>query len=138
RTFEPPPGFVVELGDARFPTIRVRPENARPEVTIVSYGGMARIIADNLVEIFAEGDVVPELLAPTALHPVDIATIAAAAAASGRLLLVEEGSGFASFGAEVAAQVAERCNGAVRIGRIAGAPVPVPSVAELGEAARPG
>jgi 2-oxoisovalerate dehydrogenase E1 component len=138
RTFQPPPGFVVEIGSARFPTIRVRPENAPADITIVSYGGIARVIADNLVELFNEGDVVPELLAPTALHPIDIAAIEAAARATGWLLIVEEGSGFGSFGAEVAARIAEHGTDGIRISRIAGEPVPVPSVPELEAVALPG
>jgi 2-oxoisovalerate dehydrogenase E1 component len=106
--------------------------------TVVSYGGMARVIADNLVEIFDGGDVVPELLVPTALHPIDIAVIEASAGATGWLVLVEEGSGFGGFGAEVAARIAERTKDGIRISRISGEPVPVPSVPELEAVALPG
>jgi 2-oxoisovalerate dehydrogenase E1 component len=138
RTFRPPPGFAVEIGDARFPAIRVKPDNARADVTIVSYGGMARIIADNLVEIFDEADVVPELLVPTALHPIDVSVIEAMARATGWLMLVEEGSGFGSLGAEIAARIAERTKDKIRVSRISGEPVPVPSVPELEAVALPG
>lgn len=137
RTYQPPPGFVVETSTARFPTIRVRPENARPGVTIVSYGGMARIIADNLLDLFDEGDVVPELLALTALHPADIGTIERAVRETGWLLVIEEGSGFGGFGAEVVARITERATDKIRINRIAGEPVPVPSVPELEAVALP-
>jgi 2-oxoisovalerate dehydrogenase E1 component len=139
HTFNPPPGFIVEISDARFPTIRVKPENAPADVAIVSYGGMARVIAEHLAEIFDEGDVVPELLVPVALHPIDISAIRAAAQATRWLMLVEEGSGFGGMGAEIAARIAEGAKDrAIRIDRVCGAEAPVPSVPELEAIALPG
>lgn len=137
RLFRPPEGFRLESDEAPFPTLRVRPCGHPATVTLVAYGGMARLVADSLVEIFDRTDCVPELIVPTCLHPLDLAPIVEAAAGSGRLVVAEEGAGFASLGAELIAQLAER-GVACRGGRVSGRPVPVPSAPALEAAALPG
>ena len=137
RPFKVPEYFKVEIDDATFPTIAVRPERVAPTVTLVSYGGMARLIGDNLLSIFEETDLIPELIAPTALHPVDMTPIVAAAERTGFVVVIEEGPSFAAFGAEVLAQIAERVGRSVISGRIGARPMPVPSVPELEDVALP-
>ncbi len=137
RTFIAPEGMVVEVGGATPPTVRVRPRAAAPTVTIVSYGGMARFVAQGLIEIFARTDAVPELVAPVALHPLDLDPILDSVRRTGRLVIVEEGAGFASLGAELIAQLHERAAVAFRAARVSGKPVPVPSAPVLEAAALP-
>jgi 2-oxoisovalerate dehydrogenase E1 component len=137
RLFRPPPGFRIEIGDAEFPVVTVKPQNSLASVTIVSYGGMARVIADNLIEIFEMADLLPELVAPTMIHPFDLSAICASAARTRRLAVIEEGSGVGSVGAEVLAQATERLGPLLRVLRISGYPVPVPSVPELENATLP-
>jgi 2-oxoisovalerate dehydrogenase E1 component len=138
RTFEPPAGFVVERNDAAFPTIRVRPVQGSADVTLVSYGGMARFVADRLIDIFEHVDLVPELLVLTAIHPLDATAIAQSVSSTGKLAIIEEGSGFASIGAEILAQMYEQVDRRLQVVRISGKPVPVPSVPSLEEAVLPG
>lgn len=137
RVFAPPDGFDVERDDAPLPTFRIRPRGTAATVTLVAYGGMARFVADNLVEIFERTDFVPELIVPTGLHPLNLAPIAEAARAAGFLVVAEEGPGFASVGAELIAGLAEAGVGAVA-GRVSGRAVPVPSAPSLEAATLPG
>jgi 2-oxoisovalerate dehydrogenase E1 component len=137
KPFLAPDGFVVESDDASLPTCRVRPEHDTPTVTILAYGGMARFIANGLIEIFERGDCIPEMIVPTGLHPLNLAPILEAVQASGRLVIVEEGGGFASFGAEVIAQLSE-AGAKFAVKRVSGAAVPIPSAPLLEAAALPG
>ena len=136
-TFRPPDGYVVEIGDAEFPTVIVRPENTPATVTMVAYGGVARMAADNLVTIFENTDQVPELVVPTMIHPLDLTPVRRSVAATGKLLFIEEGVAFASLGSEVIARLVtdyEMIFQAVRIG----APgVPVPAAPELEKSVLP-
>lgn len=134
--FEAPEGFVIERDGASFPTLRVRPCDAEADVTILSYGGMARYVGDRLFAIFEQSDLVPELLAPTTIHPLPLEAILDSVRRTGRLAVVEEGASFGSVGAEVIAQVQEVL-GNVRVTRIAAAPLPIPSVPALEDAALP-
>jgi 2-oxoisovalerate dehydrogenase E1 component len=136
-TYVPPAGFRVERDGATFPTIAVTPQRARPTLTIVSYGGIARLVADHLLEIFDEADAVPELLVPTTLHPLDMAPLIRSAKRTGRTLIVEEGTAFGGPGAEMAARLAESTTG-VAIRRIGAQPFPIPSAPSLEDEALPG
>ncbi len=136
RTYAALEGMVVESDGSVLPTLRVRPAGMEPTVTLLAYGGMARFVADGLLEIFERTDTVPELLVPTALTPLFLEPIAASVARTGLLVVVEEGAGFGSFGAEALSQLVERgCP--VAAARVCGKPVPIPSAPALEAATLP-
>ncbi len=138
KTFLPAEGFVVESDEAMLPTLRVRSPETAPQVTLLSYGGMARFVANALVEIFERTDAVPELIVPTGLHPLNLQPILDSVTATGCLLVIEEGGGFASFGAETIAQLSEAGAGPFLVARVSGKPTPIPSAPALEAAALPG
>jgi 2-oxoisovalerate dehydrogenase E1 component len=101
-----PTGFIAECDDAPFPTLRIRPM-ASPEVTLVCYGGM-QALAEQAVDIlFDQHDCVVEIVCPTCLWPLRLAPILESVRKTARLLVVEEGHGFAAVGSEIVAQVVE-------------------------------
>ncbi len=138
RPFEVPDGFQLDLDDAEFPTLRVRPVGAQPTATLFCYGGMARLVADGLMRLFTDADVLAELIVPTALHPLDLAPLLASVAETGTLVVVEEGTAFASVGAEAVAAVAEHASRPVRVLRLGRRMSPIPSAPALEALALPG
>ena len=102
-----PPGFVLNASDERFPTVRISPDGTVPEVTLVCYGGMLEEAEAAQAVMFEEHEIAVEIVCPTALHPCNLDPIASSVAASGRLVVVEEGPDFAGFGAEVIASLAQ-------------------------------
>ncbi len=137
RTYAAPAHLIIEGNVAALPTLRVRPEHAAPTVTLMAYGGMARFVADSLIEIFELTDEVPELLVPTGLCPLDLAPIIQAVRQTARLVIIEEGGGFGSVGAETIAQLSEQAGVAFVATRVSGKAVPVPSAPVLEAAALP-
>ncbi len=137
KIFAPPDGLLVEIDDAALPTLRIRPCDADPGATLLAYGGIARFVANGLIEIFERTDAVPEMIVPTGLHPLNLEPIAESVARSGRLVVIEEGAGFGSVGSEVIAQLKERAGPAFVVARVSGKPVPVPSAPVLEAAALP-
>src|SRR5580704_7297609 len=69
-----PTNFVAERNDDVFPTVRIRPPVSAPTLTIVSYGGMADLVAGMLDQVFLETDRLPELIVPSCISrlPVDL------------------------------------------------------------------
>jgi len=135
-----PPGFVLEANDAPFPTVRIRPNltGERTDLTLLAYGGMVLDAEEAVRRLFVEHDVAAELIVPLSLHPFDPAPLTEAVRRSGRLLVVEEGQGFAGFGGEVIAQLAERGVLAdVTVRRLAAAPCPIPTSRPLEAVALP-
>jgi 2-oxoisovalerate dehydrogenase E1 component len=131
RDFVPDPAYVIDAGNELFPTVRIAPSNARANVTILSYGAMARFVADLLPRIFDEGDAICELVVPTALNPFDPRPVLESTAHTGRLLVVEEGSISAGFGAEAIARVEELAGDRVVVARLGSYPMPPPSAPAL-------
>ncbi len=128
---ELPAGFVLEHSNEQFPSIRIRPEGP-PDVTVVCYGEMLREVETAILEAFDEHEILAEVICPAQLYPLDLPPIADSAACSGRLLIVEEGIGFAAFGAEVIAQIQEQSPGVLRrVRRLASPEMPIPACALL-------
>jgi pyruvate/2-oxoglutarate/acetoin dehydrogenase E1 component len=100
------------------------------DLTLVSYGRMLDLCLEAAEVLGAEG-VSCEVLDLRTLKPLDVDAVTASAAHTGRVVVVEEGTG--GVGAEVGAQVMERCTGGVvgRVARVAARDVPIPSAGPL-------
>lgn len=102
-----PDGFVWEHTDEDFPTSRLRP-SAKPDVTIVCYGGMLIDVERVVDQLFEEHEIVAEVVCPIELYPLRIAPVLSSVEHSRHLLVVEEGQIFSGFGAELLASINER------------------------------
>jgi 2-oxoisovalerate dehydrogenase E1 component len=109
-----PAGFALEQTDEPFPTTRLRPA-AEPDVTVVCYGGTVPAVEEAVALAFDEHELACEVLIPSRLYPANLAPIAESVQRSGRLLTVEEGCGFASWGAELVAGLHHQLGSALRV-----------------------
>ena len=128
RRLGPPdlPGYVAEESEAAFPVLRLRPGGARPQVTLVTYGGQATEAVEAVRDLFATHEVLVELLILTQIGPMDAAAVIESARLTGTLVTLEEGTAACGIGAELIARVAEAvCP--LRTLRIASLPMPIPS-----------
>jgi len=134
----PPAGWSLRATDEPFPTLRLEPA-VTPDVTVVAVGGMGPETEEAVLKLFAEDEIVAEVFLPTRLYPFDAGVIAASLATTRRLLVVEEGQGFAGIGAEIVAQAAEIAGrGGFAAARVAAEPVPIPAARHLEAACLPG
>ena len=78
------------------------------DVTLVTYGGMVPVSLRGATEVAADGIDV-EVIDLRTIYPWDVATIAASVRKTGRLLFVQEPQRTGGVGAEVVAEIAERC-----------------------------
>jgi 2-oxoisovalerate dehydrogenase E1 component len=135
---EVPAGFVLENSDERFPTTRLRPQ-AAADVTIVCYGGMLADVERAVDRLFEEHEVVCEVICPVQIYPLNLGPVLESLKKTGRLLVVEEGHGFAAFGSEVVAQIQELAPTALKRSRRVYAPAaPIPACKPLELALLPG
>jgi 2-oxoisovalerate dehydrogenase E1 component len=123
--------FTYQVNADAFPVVHVKPAVSEPTVTIVAYGGMADIVSGLLESIFQESDLKPELIVPSLISDLPVDFVTKSAERSGKLLVIEEGSAFASIGAELIAAVTEKATTYIRCARIGALPVPIPSVKSL-------
>lgn len=131
-------GFTLSMSDEAFPTVRLSPADT-PAITIVALGGIGIDAEEAVSRLFVEHEQTADLFLPTQLYPFDIGCLLDSLRATGRLLVVEEGQGFASVGAEIVAAAAERLGPALRAaGRVAAAECPIPAARPLEQACLPG
>jgi 2-oxoisovalerate dehydrogenase E1 component len=126
-----PDGFDLLLSSEPLPTAWLRPQADEIDVTFVGYGGMSDLLVDAAERAFDEDDLICQVLCPTQVAPFDVSTYRAVFAQTRGVVIVEEGQGFAGFGAEVSAQITARWP------RLAGHIRRVAAVADVVPASKP-
>jgi 2-oxoisovalerate dehydrogenase E1 component len=108
--------------------------------TIVTYGGMLPIVLDAVTELIVEQELFCEVVALSALSPLDLEPMLASVRRTGKLVTAEEGGLTSGIGAEIAARVQEQAwddlRGPVR--RVAADDGIVPASPRLEDEALPG
>ncbi len=127
RLWAPSPAFKLQATQTKFPDLVISPVSGVPDVTIVSYGGLARELADSLEHIFRQTDCVPELICLTRLHPLDATAVMHSVAQSRRLVVAEEGSTPFGIGSELVCRVLTKTDGTIDARTVGADPVPIPS-----------
>ena len=135
---EVPTGFALEHTAEQFPTTRIRPYGS-PDLTILCYGGMLTDVEKVLAILFDDVELACEVICPVQLYPFNLGPTLESVRKSGRLLIVEEGIGFAAFGSEVIARLMEAAPGVLRqVRRLSSPEHPIPSAGPLEKALLPG
>lgn len=127
----PSKAFTYKRSNDAYPIVHIKPIVSNADVTIVAYGGMADYVAAMLEDIFKECDIKPELIAPSLISEIPVDFIAQQLAQTKKLIVVEEGSSYAAYSSELISALSEAMNESFKVKRIAGLPVPIPSVKSL-------
>jgi 2-oxoisovalerate dehydrogenase E1 component len=139
---EPPPGYDLLFTDETFPTARLKPDLGgvgQADVTIVALGGMSLDVEEAAIKLFQEEEIVADLFFPTRLYPFDVGVLEQSLTETRKLLIVEEGQGFAGIAAEIIAQAAERFGHlGLACRRLSATPNPIPAARPLEQHCLPG
>jgi 2-oxoisovalerate dehydrogenase E1 component len=106
-------GFIAEISDEIYPTVRLRPEG-KVDLTILCYGGMLELAEEAQLKLFEDYDIVAEVICPTQIYPLNINPILESVKNSGRLLIVEEGYAFSGWGSEAVTELIEAIPGSIK------------------------
>lgn len=103
-----------------------------PDVTVIAYGGLSRLLLPVLERLAGEEIRICACL-PGCVSPLDRSPLEEAAAASGRVLVVEESQAAFGWGAEVAAQIHARLGDRLLapVARLGAAPTVIPAARSL-------
>lgn len=127
-----PPGYQLMHSDEMFPTAIVRPDAANVDVTLFGYGGTSELMLEACERLFDEHDIVAQVICVMQIYPFSIDAMRDVLGEAPGLLIVEEGQGFAGFGAEVLSQLAERdLLGSIKVRRLHPAEHCIPSSGPL-------
>ena len=109
-----------------------------PDVTVIAYGGMSRLLVP-LLERMAGEEIRLLACLPSCISPLDAAPLVTAARQSGRVLVVEESPVAFGWGAEVAAQIGALAGSSLLapVARLGAAPTVIPAAKPLEDAVLP-
>lgn len=123
-----PQGFRSLAFNEPFPTVWLKPESNTLDITLIGYGGLSDTLVTVAERLFEEFDLISQIFCPTQIYPFTIKPFLNLISDSKFLVLVEEGQGFAGFGAEVVAQIAEHAAALLkRVKRIVPQAIPIPA-----------
>jgi 2-oxoisovalerate dehydrogenase E1 component len=103
---EAPNGFNLLSTDETFPIVNLKPKSTA-DITVVAIGGISIDTEDAIHKLFYEEEIVSDLFMPTQLYPFSIEPLKNSLSSTKRLLIVEEGQGFASISSEIIALIGE-------------------------------
>jgi pyruvate/2-oxoglutarate/acetoin dehydrogenase E1 component len=110
-----------------------------PNVTIVTYGGVAKMVVEAAKEIFFEEEIIVDVIIPSKIKPIPINDICSMIRNERKILIIEEGQLYAGWGAELECQLYERYfnNVSQPIVRLGAKEIPIPSAPNLERIALP-
>ena len=133
----PTQGEVGE-GDYTIPLGAAEVKRVGTDVTLIAYSKMLRVALET-AEVLAKEGVQAEVVDPRTLRPLDLATLAASAKKTGKVVIIEEGWPFAGLGAQIAESlyscVFDYLDGPIV--RVTGRDVPMPYARNLEDMAMP-
>lgn len=112
-------------------TVLVPPIKA--DLTVVAFGRMSVLAEQVAAQLAEKEEILAELIFPLAVSPLDVSPIRRSVAATGRLLVVEEGAAGFDLASEVIATIADSYDGSepLRVRRLAARPSAIPSAIDL-------
>jgi 2-oxoisovalerate dehydrogenase E1 component len=117
-----------------YPHVTCVPKSAKADITLVTYGGIASDVFNQLDEVFLETEQIPEIIILSQISPININPILKSVSATKKIIFIEEGGKDFGIGAEVISRLAEDLGSdLVLSARIAALPVPIPSARETEE-----
>ena len=103
-------GYDYLISNDRFPVIKIRPRILAKHInlTIACYGGTLIEVEQAALELFTEFEIVCEILVFSEISKVNINPILDSLSHHRNLLIVEDGSNYASWSSEIISQLAEK------------------------------
>lgn len=124
--------YVLEVLEGQYPSHRLTVNGApSPALTLLAYGYMAELARTAMLDLAYKHEIFTELIVPTQLSPFHLDPLLDHVGATGRLLVIEEGTQTLGYGAEVLARLASATEDPIRCRRVAAQDMPVPAAGAL-------
>ena len=93
-----PEGYVAEISNEALPSLLIKPSNTVATTTIISYGGLAGLVIDNINNYFYEYESIVQVLILTQIDPIPEDLLKLVLKNSKNIIFVEEGCSGGSVG----------------------------------------
>jgi pyruvate/2-oxoglutarate/acetoin dehydrogenase E1 component len=123
--------YLCEINQSNkdYPTISLKVEKAKPDITLIAYGGVSRLAVKAALNLFLEEEILVEVLIPSLIKPLCVQDVLRSVEVTGRVVIVEEGVKTGGYGSELGSLITENAyNYLVKpVFRIGAKSFPIPS-----------
>ena len=100
-------GYEYEFNNDLFPILKITPKNNNAQLTVFCYGEVLNDLEDAALDLLLEEDIFIEIICPTLISDVNIEFIKTSVANTRKVIIIEEGSGYSSWGSEIVSSLVE-------------------------------
>jgi 2-oxoisovalerate dehydrogenase E1 component len=106
------PAYNYEFNESLFPELFIKANEHMSSVTVLCYGESLNVVEDALLELLIEEEIFCDVICPSLISEINTKNIISSLKLTGNLLIIEEGSGYASWGSEIVSKIHEEgfCN----------------------------
>lgn len=101
------PTYKYEFNESLFPELFIKSNEHISSVTILCYGEVLNVVEDALLELLIDEEIFCDVICPTLISEINTKNIISSLISTGKLLIIEEGSGYASWGSEIVSKIHE-------------------------------
>lgn len=102
------PTYNYEFNDSLFPELLIKPKEHVSSVTVLCYGETLNVIEDALFELLIDEEIFCDVICPSLISEINVKSVIESLKTTRKLLIIEEGSGYASWGAELVSKIHEQ------------------------------
>jgi 2-oxoisovalerate dehydrogenase E1 component len=101
------PTYKYEFNESLFPELFIKTNEHLSSVTILCYGETLNVVEDALLELLIDDEIFCDVICPSLISEISTKNIISSLRLTGKLLIIEEGSGYASWGSEIVSRIHE-------------------------------
>ena len=100
-------GYQYSFSNKLFPSLIITAKFDEPTITVTCYGEVLYELELAIRELFIEEEIIVDIVVPSLISPIDYSEIADSVKKTKNLVIIEEGSGIASWGSELVSRLNE-------------------------------
>jgi 2-oxoisovalerate dehydrogenase E1 component len=102
------PSYTYQFNESLFPELYIKPNEHKSSVTVLCYGEVLNVVEDDLIDLLIDEELFCDIICPSLISEINSKSVIESLMTTRKLLIVEEGSGYASWGAEFVSKIHEQ------------------------------
>ncbi len=102
------PSYTYQFNESLFPELYIKPKEHKSSVTVLCYGEILNVVEDTLLDLLIDEEIFCEIICPSLISEINSKSVIESLMTTRKLLIVEEGSGYASWGSEIVSKIHEQ------------------------------
>ena len=102
------PSYTYQFNESLFPELYIKPNEDKSSVTVLCYGEILNVVEDALLDLLIDEELFCDIICPSLISEINSKSVIESLMTTRKLLIIEEGSGYASWGSELVSKIHEQ------------------------------